>query len=184
MGPDPGQRATSGNFAHGVGGTTVVPLGACTEFSVYHLMDLFDGEEGLRSSDSTGFETAVSSARESNGVNGSNGHAAEHFDGRPLFYQWTTVIEHESTNSNGSATRGMPEPMSTSKAAVNVAKKVKPPAVLRSDSSRPLTGNATLGDIADRFTVEERRSFRPNIRCHVQSRRRISSGQRSWFPER
>ena len=41
----PGQKATSGNFAMGIGGPLVIETGQCSEFSVYHLMDLFEGEE-------------------------------------------------------------------------------------------------------------------------------------------
>ncbi|KAI0894269.1 hypothetical protein F4806DRAFT_118156 [Annulohypoxylon nitens] len=43
----PGQKATSGNFAFGIGGKPVIELGPCSKFSMYHLMDLIDGEEGL-----------------------------------------------------------------------------------------------------------------------------------------
>ncbi|KAF2457085.1 hypothetical protein BDY21DRAFT_385940 [Lineolata rhizophorae] len=42
-----GQKATSGNFAFGIGGKQIFPLGECAEFCVYHLMDLKDGEERL-----------------------------------------------------------------------------------------------------------------------------------------
>ena len=41
----PGQKATSGNFAFGIGATTEIPLGPCSEFCIYHLMDLEPGEE-------------------------------------------------------------------------------------------------------------------------------------------
>ncbi|GME64463.1 Caib baif family enzyme [Neofusicoccum parvum] len=44
----PGQKATAGNFAFGVGGKTEIELGACPKFSIYHLMDLQDGEEHLQ----------------------------------------------------------------------------------------------------------------------------------------
>ncbi|KAH8885478.1 hypothetical protein GQ53DRAFT_877383 [Thozetella sp. PMI_491] len=40
-----GQKATSGNMSHGIGGVYTVPLGRCAEFCVYHLMDLKPGEE-------------------------------------------------------------------------------------------------------------------------------------------
>ncbi|CAJ2503502.1 Uu.00g108960.m01.CDS01 [Anthostomella pinea] len=43
----PGQKATSGNFAFGIGGKMTIPLGPCAEFSIYHLMDLKEGEERL-----------------------------------------------------------------------------------------------------------------------------------------
>ncbi len=44
-GPYSGQKATSGNLSHGIGGVYTIPLGKCAEFCVYHLMDLKPGEE-------------------------------------------------------------------------------------------------------------------------------------------
>lgn len=44
-GPYSGQKATAGNLAFGIAGTTEVPLGLISEFCVYHLMDLEPGEE-------------------------------------------------------------------------------------------------------------------------------------------
>jgi hypothetical protein len=44
-GPYEGQKATSGNFGHGIGGATTQALGPCAEFCVYHLMALRPGEE-------------------------------------------------------------------------------------------------------------------------------------------
>jgi hypothetical protein len=44
--PYPGQKATSGNFAMGIGGRFELETAECTEFSVYHLMPLSEGEEG------------------------------------------------------------------------------------------------------------------------------------------
>jgi hypothetical protein len=44
----PGQKATSGNFAMGIGGKMDLPLGDCAEFSIYHLMNLKSGEEIAR----------------------------------------------------------------------------------------------------------------------------------------
>ncbi|KAI0599550.1 hypothetical protein F4775DRAFT_591337 [Biscogniauxia sp. FL1348] len=43
----PGQKATSGNFAFGIGGKMLIPMGPCAQFCMYHLMDLADGEERL-----------------------------------------------------------------------------------------------------------------------------------------
>ncbi|KAK3631578.1 hypothetical protein LTR56_016811 [Elasticomyces elasticus] len=43
----PGQKATSGNMGHGIGGISTIPLGPGAEFCVYHLMNLHPGEEGL-----------------------------------------------------------------------------------------------------------------------------------------
>ncbi|KAK8107590.1 uncharacterized protein PG998_009603 [Apiospora kogelbergensis] len=42
-----GQKATSGNFGFGIGGKVEVELGPCARFSIYHLMDLKEGEERL-----------------------------------------------------------------------------------------------------------------------------------------
>ncbi|KAI0020014.1 hypothetical protein F4780DRAFT_744096 [Xylariomycetidae sp. FL0641] len=50
----PGQKATSGNFAFGIGGKTQIPLGPCPQFCIYHLMDLEKGEERLASGERTG----------------------------------------------------------------------------------------------------------------------------------
>ncbi|OJD32527.1 caib baif family enzyme [Diplodia corticola] len=45
--PYPGQKATSGNLGFGIGGQNEIELGACPQFSIYHLMDLQPGEERL-----------------------------------------------------------------------------------------------------------------------------------------
>ncbi|EHK21708.1 uncharacterized protein TRIVIDRAFT_70705 [Trichoderma virens Gv29-8] len=44
-GPYQGQKATSGNFGFGLGGKGEIETGLCAEFSIYHLMNLEDGEE-------------------------------------------------------------------------------------------------------------------------------------------
>ncbi|UNI24643.1 hypothetical protein JDV02_010376 [Purpureocillium takamizusanense] len=41
----PGQKATSGTFGMGIGGRFEIEVGECTEFSVYHLLELEKGEE-------------------------------------------------------------------------------------------------------------------------------------------
>ncbi|KAK6221103.1 hypothetical protein LQW54_001676 [Pestalotiopsis sp. IQ-011] len=46
-GPYRNQKATSGNFAFGIGGKPEIEAGPCAEFSVYHLMNLQRGEERL-----------------------------------------------------------------------------------------------------------------------------------------
>ncbi|KAK7977737.1 hypothetical protein PG988_005227 [Apiospora saccharicola] len=43
----PGQKATSGNFGFGIGGKVEIDLGPCAKFSIYHLMDLEEGERHL-----------------------------------------------------------------------------------------------------------------------------------------
>ncbi|PKS08579.1 hypothetical protein jhhlp_004965, partial [Lomentospora prolificans] len=50
-GPYPGQKATAGNFAFGIGGKLEIETGPCAKFSVYHLMGLEQGEERLLSPD-------------------------------------------------------------------------------------------------------------------------------------
>ncbi|KAI1803934.1 hypothetical protein F4811DRAFT_522259 [Daldinia bambusicola] len=52
----PGQKATSGNFAFGIGGKTVIEAGPCARFTLYHLMDLEEGEENLFLGDSSSAE--------------------------------------------------------------------------------------------------------------------------------
>ena len=49
--PYPGQKATSGNFAMGIGGKLEIETNECTEFSFYHLMPIDEGEEGSSSSE-------------------------------------------------------------------------------------------------------------------------------------
>ncbi|KAK9770759.1 hypothetical protein SCAR479_12550 [Seiridium cardinale] len=46
-GPCPHQKATSGNFALGIGGKLEIEMGLCAESPVYHLMNLQPGEERL-----------------------------------------------------------------------------------------------------------------------------------------
>ncbi|KAH8597714.1 hypothetical protein B0O99DRAFT_616612 [Bisporella sp. PMI_857] len=43
--PYPGQRGTAGNFAFGIGGKLCIEMGPCTEFCIYHLLPLQNGEE-------------------------------------------------------------------------------------------------------------------------------------------
>ncbi|KAH7122678.1 hypothetical protein B0J11DRAFT_608191 [Dendryphion nanum] len=49
--PYPGQKATSGNLAYGLGGKMIIDLGPCSKFSIYHLMNLTQGEERLKNSE-------------------------------------------------------------------------------------------------------------------------------------
>ncbi len=44
-GPYAGQKATSGNFGMGIGGKLEIEMGVCSEFSVYHLVELHEGQE-------------------------------------------------------------------------------------------------------------------------------------------
>ncbi|KAL7621705.1 hypothetical protein AAE478_009032 [Parahypoxylon ruwenzoriense] len=77
----PGQKATSGNFAFGIGGKPVIELGPCAKFSLYHLMDLKDGEERLSLVD----EAKVPAL---NGVNGNGTHKKR----ERLFTQSVSVL--------------------------------------------------------------------------------------------
>lgn len=74
----PGQRATSGNFAFGIGGKMEIECGPCAEFSVYHLMDLEPGEERFPVE-----EAEAAAAAAANGVNGhhTNGHTTNGTNG-------------------------------------------------------------------------------------------------------
>ncbi|KAH8882146.1 hypothetical protein GQ53DRAFT_734258 [Thozetella sp. PMI_491] len=56
----PGQKATSGNFAFGIGVKMQFDLGPCPEFRIYHLMDLKEGEELLLSDEKGLFPLDVS----------------------------------------------------------------------------------------------------------------------------
>lgn len=44
-GPYKGQKATGGNFGMGIGGKLEIEMGPCAEFSIYHLVELDEGEE-------------------------------------------------------------------------------------------------------------------------------------------
>lgn len=50
----PGQKATSGTFAMGIGGKFELETDLCAEFCIYHLMSLVEGEEGAANDDETG----------------------------------------------------------------------------------------------------------------------------------
>lgn len=43
--PYEGQKANSGNFGMGIGGKLEIDMGACAEFSIYHLAEMEGGEE-------------------------------------------------------------------------------------------------------------------------------------------
>ncbi|KAI0839413.1 hypothetical protein F5Y06DRAFT_22056 [Hypoxylon sp. FL0890] len=87
----PGQKATSGNFAFGIGGKTVIELGPCSKFSMYHLMDLRDGEEHLSLEDNDIAPT-------NNGVNGDGVDKQR----KKLFTQSVSLI--------GKGDRSLPKP--------------------------------------------------------------------------
>ena len=58
-GPYPGQKATAGNFAFGIGGKMEIETGPCAKFSVYHLMDLQPGEERLKTTKAVGHRPLI-----------------------------------------------------------------------------------------------------------------------------
>lgn len=58
----PGQKATSGTFAMGIGGRFELEAGLCAEFCIYHLMSLRDGEEGAVNDDMSGVVEEASSS--------------------------------------------------------------------------------------------------------------------------
>ncbi|XXH02207.1 hypothetical protein Hte_008575 [Hypoxylon texense] len=91
----PGQKATSGNFAFGIGGKSVIELGPCSKFSMYHLMDLEDGEERL--SLEGGETTPIQ-----NGVNG-NGNGVHKKQNR-LFTQTVSLLGKGDTSLPRSST--------------------------------------------------------------------------------
>ncbi|KAI0172956.1 hypothetical protein GGR52DRAFT_429280 [Hypoxylon sp. FL1284] len=124
----PGQKATSGNFAFGIGGKSVIDLGPCSKFSMYHLMDLQDGEERL----------SLEGEVNGNGV---------HKKASRLFTQSVSLI--------GNKDRTLPRNPPPAASAVNGT--VKPNGQTRSASaakaSNGLTSSAhskpsTLGDLA------------------------------------
>ncbi|KAG0648042.1 hypothetical protein D0Z07_6078 [Hyphodiscus hymeniophilus] len=94
-GPYPGQKATSGNLAMGIGGKMEIEMGECASFCIYHLMDLNNGEQGAK---------ALGNAKEMTGVLPNDVDAIENdnsiFGGvadkvRPLF-SWKQVIVGEN----------------------------------------------------------------------------------------
>lgn len=86
--PYKGQKATAGNFGFGHGGKFEFEVAECTEFSLYHLMNLQEGEEGA-------FYAT------------SHGEGVQNQDTSKGLFHWTeTVIgkgEVVATNGNGHA---------------------------------------------------------------------------------
>ncbi|KAI1759241.1 hypothetical protein GGR53DRAFT_165570 [Hypoxylon sp. FL1150] len=138
----PGQKATSGNFAFGIGGKSVIELGSCSKFSMYHLMDLEDGEERLSLEDSV----TATPARNGNGVNGNGTYKKK----SRLFTQTVSV--------KGKGDRSLPRSAAPTTTAVNGD--VKHNGHERHESSVTAAGTAngsitignskptTLGDLA------------------------------------
>ncbi|KAI1635265.1 hypothetical protein F4809DRAFT_651336 [Biscogniauxia mediterranea] len=84
----PGQKATSGNFAFGIGGKILIPMGPCAQFCMYHLMDLADGEERLDTTTTT-TTTTSSSLSSSSSPNRDRTTASPR---NPLFSQAVSLI--------------------------------------------------------------------------------------------
>ncbi|CAM1505999.1 Fc.00g116360.m01.CDS01 [Cosmosporella sp. VM-42] len=62
-GPYKGQKANSGNFGMGIGGRLELETGPCAQFSIYHLMELEQGEEeALEVSLANGMKEEISNA--------------------------------------------------------------------------------------------------------------------------
>ncbi|KAK5196812.1 hypothetical protein LTR72_001805 [Exophiala xenobiotica] len=105
-GPYPGQKATSGNFAMGIGGKLEIEMGRCANFCVYHLMELGDGEQGAH-------ELKVQESEHENDVSTVAGP-------QPL-YQWkknvieekgrTATNEQEETNRVGTPQQQLKSPL-------------------------------------------------------------------------
>ncbi|KAN0112183.1 protein of unknown function (DUF4387) domain containing protein [Hyaloscypha variabilis] len=98
-GPYPGQKATSGNFAMGIGGKFELETGECTEFSIYHLMSLSEGEEG-----------AVE-------------YSAGNISATPLFCWKIHRIGNGATLSNGHADGGLTMPRTVANGATKPIEK-------------------------------------------------------------
>jgi hypothetical protein len=109
-----GQKATSGNFGFGIGGKNELETGPCSEFCVYHLMPLAEGEEGARFAET--HEQGIAST----------------VDGKPLFHWTVTNIGkgEEEKEPSPSAETNTPAVASDAAAAAAAAKKrgdYKPP---------------------------------------------------------
>ncbi|KAI8960262.1 hypothetical protein F5Y11DRAFT_358643 [Daldinia sp. FL1419] len=95
----PGQKATSGNFAFGIGGKSVIELGPCSKFTMYHLMDLEEGEEGLLLGNG-------GSTPSTNGINGNGVHKQR----KPLFTHSTSLIGTGNRPSSRAAVVALESP--------------------------------------------------------------------------
>ncbi|KAI1641902.1 uncharacterized protein F4817DRAFT_354467 [Daldinia loculata] len=131
----PGQKATSGNFAFGIGGKSVIELGPCSRFTMYHLMDLEEGEEGLLLGDSI-------STPATNGVNGNGTHKQQ----KPLFTQSTSLIG----KGDGSSSKA---PISTTNGSANGVKPNREECfataeLINGSKSNGYTKPTKLGDLA------------------------------------
>lgn len=102
----PNQKATSGNFAMGIGGIFELETRECAEFSIYHLMPLSHGEEGGRDASTAQKLTGASEGlfKWKKSVIGSD---STHADGVP-----------SSTNGNGWKSNSRPAEVPNQSVAV------------------------------------------------------------------
>ena len=135
----PGQKATSGNFAMGIGGKLQLPMGECAEFSIYHLMWLNPGEEGAEpvTTTATGGDVIIGKKK--------TGDVLIH---HPLF-SWKRVVLERDTSRPAAAQEHTIEKVALSTLKIQQAREEIPS---EKPEKRPEIGNTpppkTLGDIA------------------------------------
>lgn len=125
-GPYEGQKATSGNFGMGIGGRNGIEMGAAAEFSLYHLIDLEDGQE-----------EAIELQQYNNGPGNQNGTATKRF------IRWEMLFLGKGPRIDHTLPRPSPTHVnetSSESSPPTPTPEVKPAA--------DLTGLCTLGDIA------------------------------------
>ncbi|KAI0376806.1 hypothetical protein F5Y04DRAFT_265786 [Hypomontagnella monticulosa] len=129
----PGQKATAGNFGFGIGGKSVIELGPCSRFSMYHLMELKDSERGLSMDNNIAIPTT-------NGVNGNGIHKQR----KGLFTQSVSLI------GKGERPSARPSFLTTN-GHVNGVKSNGANGTTASNGLKPdgLTRPRTLGDLAN-----------------------------------
>jgi hypothetical protein len=127
-GPYPGQKATSGNFAMSIGGVLAIETGQCSEFSIYHLMELFEGEEHAQQ------KNRMDAKNE-------NGYVEE------LMFQWEIkVLGNAKSDAHGEEEGVDRERKKKTKKEKPVARKQKPMNGFHDATADVLKG--TLGQIA------------------------------------
>jgi hypothetical protein len=98
-GPYKGQKATGGNFGMGIGGQGEIETGPCAEFTIYHIVDLEDGEE-----------EATSLEQKSNGSENNNSKGTKGFitwetrligDGPRIDHSQPRKLKPTKENANG-----------------------------------------------------------------------------------
>ncbi|ETS87268.1 hypothetical protein PFICI_01096 [Pestalotiopsis fici W106-1] len=125
-GPYKNQKATSGNFAFGIGGKLEVEAGPCAEFSVYHLMELQPGEERLHPTPRTSSAPAIDSA------------------GERLMIKHRVEVVGRGKRLSATQPSSSPKKQAVNLSANNATKVPRPASVSNQVSSTP----AKLGDLA------------------------------------